>query len=104
MTNVEKLNELKKEFKANILQFFVLMNLTRVKLINNFGVSVPDIGMLGEYYLSQETVTHVDKYGQVYYEDKDNGHDIMDLDVGDIAYILDELIVTNYIKDDDLDI
>ena len=76
------------------------MELTKVKLINNFGVSVPDTDMLGEYYLSQENVTHVDKYGQVHFEFDESTRDILDLDVGDLAYILDELLATNYTKDD----
>ena len=76
------------------------MDLTKIKLNNPFGVSVPDINMLGDYYLSEEMVTHVDKHGQVYFEWNDNGGDIMELDAGEIAFILDELLANKYTKDD----
>lgn len=101
MTNVERVNELKKELKSTILQFFQVEELSKVKLTSPFNISVSDSDMLGDYYLSQETVTHVDEHGQVYLEWNDNGLDIMDLDICDIAFILDELLATNYTKVDE---
>ena len=100
MTNVEKVNELKREFKANILQFFQMTIFIKVKLNNPFGVRIIDTDMFGDPFLIEENVTHIDQNGQIYFEFDESTRDILDLDVGDIAYILDDLLTIDFPKED----
>ena len=103
MTNVEKVNQLKREFKSNILQFFQKTTLIKVKLNEKFGVRILDTDMLGDPFWIEENVTHVDEHGMIHFEFDQSSRDLMDMDIGDIAFILDELIFQHFTKDENTD-